>query len=209
MHSVVCIYRSPSGSLDDFLNGLSSLLHEMSHTSGKIVFAGYFNVNFKNNNDVNAMAVNEIFSSYGLQSHICGDTRVTALSGSQIDNIFSNINNDNVNYSNIYTTNLSDHYGQIINIRNESTLNKSSIIQKRFFSDQNMILFSEHLSQETWLDIFITQGSDEKYTCFFNTFYYYLDRSFPVCTCRTRPNRKSWINSVMWYVGGFKIDIGF
>ena len=178
---------------DLFMGELDSLLHKVSQPAKKIIFGGDFNVNFADCNDNLALSLINLFSNYGMHSKINGDTRVTAFLRSQIDDIFCNVND--INCSDIYITNISDHYGQILSIKYLKNKHSLMYIKKRVFSETNNILFLNYIREETWIDVFSAQEVNEKYRAFFNILFYYFDLAFPVCTCRVRDNKPGWINT--------------
>lgn len=181
----ICIYRSPSGNSEAFLTGINDLLDEVYKVSKYIVVAGDFNYHFHDSFDEDVQALIHLLSSYGLVSHISGITRPS--SESQLDNIFSNISGSLIHSSCILTTDISDHYGQILRIKVHSPIGKHSIVDKRFYNSQNLLRFNDLLRTESWDEVRLACGSDAKYAAFFRILYYYFDLSFPLNRCRIKP----------------------
>lgn len=178
----ICIYRSPSGNMGAFLTSMYELLDALYRTSKYIIVAGDFNFHFHSANDEDVQALIHLFGSYGLVSHIRGITRVS--SGSQLDNIFSNVEERMIYSSYILTTDISDHYGQILGINIHSPISKHYIVDKRFYNSQNLLQFCESLRRESWEEVYLACGSEAKYSTFFKILYYYFDISFPLSKCR-------------------------
>ena len=204
----VCIYRSPSRDTKLFFGNLIELLDKLYCPTKFYVISGDFNFHFHDPNDNDALSLVNILSSYGLKPHISGYTRVMSGQGSsQLDNIFSNVNEESV-FSEIYTTNISDHFGQIIKINNIIKLcHNQTFMKKRFFNDQNLLRFLNYLSEITWDEVYLAQGASEKYTAFYRIFYYYFDLSFPVSTTRVKPEKACWVNTEIRNYSGYIKDL--
>ena len=102
--------------------------------------------------------------SYGLEPHGHGMTRVTANSSTQIDNIFSNLPLNIITFEN-HITDISYHYGQILNI-NMPVSKKVMYIKKRFYNSSNISRFQSLLAEESWHDVLISQNTNDKCNCF-------------------------------------------
>lgn len=141
--TLLCIYRSPSGDMKIALNKLAEVIDILYSPLKYLIVVGDFNINFAIITE-NSKNIIELLSSYGLVSHISGITRPTAASGSQIDNIFSNIPDNNlIKGYNIEST-ISDHYCQILDINyNIATIQK--YMARRFFTPSNIINFRNYL----------------------------------------------------------------
>lgn len=85
---IICTYRSPSGSLENYFQILNDILRNIS-LEKKILVAGDFNLNF-NISCFNTIACKNIFLSYNLKDIVQDNTRVTSVSQTRNDNVFSN-----------------------------------------------------------------------------------------------------------------------
>ena len=189
----ISVYRSPSGNVDTFINLLSELLHEIYKPLDCFIIGGDFNCNFKDTNDNNALILTNLFNSYGIKPHIFGPTR--PVSGRQPDSIFSNINETNVLQAAIYATNISDHYGQVLDFKVNEIQNKPTYTKKRFFTNANMLRFNNYLQNESWEGVYTSQGVEEKYATFFRIMFYYFDLSFPLSKSRLKSRSSSWVTA--------------
>lgn len=185
----ICVYRSPKADFNQFYTKLDTLLQEVYSPGKFVVLLGDFNVHFLRV-DTSASDLNSLLSSYGLISHITGITRPS--SGTQVDNIFSNINLYDVKGS-IYYADISDHYGQILSVKVPVQNHRSNHVKKRFFTDDNIFKFNNYLRGESWHEIDQVQGVNGKYNCFDNILRYYFDLSFPVKVAREGKNH-TWVN---------------
>ncbi|XP_050296187.1 uncharacterized protein LOC126736034 [Anthonomus grandis grandis] len=64
-----------------------------------------------------------------------------------------------------------------------------------------------YLKEEKWDDILTINDPNRKYESFYNTLYYYFDKSFPLCTSKKKTEDKSWINSNIKNYGKYIKDL--
>ena len=113
---IICIYRSPSGDIECFIEKLIEILDQLCTSSKYIIVCGDFNINFSVNSNV-SNNIKQLFSSYSLNSHVTGITRPNSQTfGTQIDNIFSNITENLINCA-ILESKISEHFSQILDIK--------------------------------------------------------------------------------------------
>ncbi|KAK9704241.1 hypothetical protein QE152_g28399 [Popillia japonica] len=103
---VCCGYRSPLGVLQEFYDRLLGFLNTIPITK-RIVFAADFNVDFAKNCLKTTNIIN-IFKSFGMRDTVAGYTRITPISKTRIDNIFTNIVDCEIS---VFDPCLSDHEG--------------------------------------------------------------------------------------------------
>lgn len=184
----ICLYRSPMGDRNVFFSGVADLLEDVYGPDKYFVIAGDFNVHFERA-DKDCSELCQLLSCYGLVGHINGITRPS--SGSQLDNIFSNVNSDEVKGS-IHVTNISDHYGQIVYINTFKNRQNITYIKKRHFTDVNVNTFKNYLKLESWSDVYNTHGASEGFKVFHSILLYYFDISFPLKMSK-QTVKKSWV----------------
>ena len=158
-----------------------------------IILVGDFNVDFSITTDTST-SVFQLLLGFGMESHVHGMTRVTSMTASQIDNIFTNITSREIE-GEVYMSNISDHYGQIIKFRLQ---NKKKVIQyerKRTFSDNNIVTFTNYLKNDNFQSVYESIGVNEKYLTFYRIFYYYFDCAFPMDVRRENESASNWVNS--------------
>jgi hypothetical protein len=150
---IVCVYRAPTGDFLYFITNLEDFLNKLYRNSKNIIICGDANINYFVNNSYKQQ-LDSLMASYGLYSTITFSTRTCHNWSTAIDNIFIN-KCKNKNYV-IYPciNGLSDHDGQIMIIRNESSI----------------IDFQINVSYELWDDIFIDSDVDTIFNNFLNTY---------------------------------------
>ena len=190
---IVCVYRSPSGNMDIFIKNIEIVLYKVTHMNRLVILCGDFNTNFIGD-DPAASTLEQIFLCYGLTAQVKGVTRPSAASGSQIDNIFTNLHRENLNCI-IHVSNISDHFGQLLSFTLEHTKEKVCFSKKRFFTEANIAKFKIYFSGEDWAELMQSTGVDREYSTFANIFLYYFDLAFPLSSCRVENNRKPWVST--------------
>ena len=90
---IFTLYKSCAGDPDIFLVNLENLLFKYSTGSFNIVFVGDFNINFHKKSSLLTDLVS-LVDSFGLDIVIKQSTRITTHSFSCIDNIITNLKND-------------------------------------------------------------------------------------------------------------------
>ena len=102
---IVCVYRSPVGDFNEFLDKLTQML-EILTIFDKVIIAGDFNVWFGTKN-ADSLQLIDLFSSFGYMGTVGEPTR----GNNCLDNIFINFAKQNFEVK-IYNNELSDHRGQ-------------------------------------------------------------------------------------------------
>lgn len=188
----ITLYRSCAGKIEVFLEKLETLLEFLSNKYSKIVLAGDFNVNFRaTSGNLNELVC--LLNSFGLSVTISEFTRVTAQSASCIDNVLTNLGEDEYEVGLIDPC-LSDHYGQFIKVCGNKDLPKT--IMRRRFTNHGLLKFKTHLLDIDW-SIFYNVNYDAAYMSEYlvNIFSTLVNRIFPLKKCninKTMP--KNWYN---------------
>ena len=122
-----------------------------------------------------------ILSSYALSPCINIPTRVTPVSSTLIDNIFTNALEKNKN-SGVFTYDVSDDL-PIFLISSQLTfnnVNKGNMNKLRKENTQTVMALNEDLANEEWNDIFGEKDVNKAYENFINKLTYYYDKNIPL-----------------------------
>lgn len=154
----ISVYRSPKNdiaSIEKFFQHLDQALNKLftKYKYFKIYVCGDFNINTMTDSNIKQNFFN-IMRSYSLKPKVILPTRVTALSESCIDNVFSNFNLSSIT---LVETGLSDHCGVLTDflltkVQVKTTNDKVQL--RRKFSDENIKSFEERLMAMPWQSIF-------------------------------------------------------
>lgn len=153
---------------------------------------GDFNIDIlKNSSELKELK--NILIRHGMVYLIDFPTRVTATSKTCIDNILTNINQNQIKVEGIVTA-LSDHDGQIMELLKIPSITNDTVFKYwgRNFSPDNLNLFKSLLEKEDWLTLY-NSTVDKKYDIFHDIFHYYFNLSFPRVQKKTDKKKKNWI----------------
>ena len=137
-----CVYRHPTSTFDTFNEYLQQVLSNPAVFNKNVFILGDFNINLLNYNSSTAIAnyVNFLFSKQFLP-YIIHPSRVSAHSSTLIDNIFSNIT-DNETISGNILTQITDHFPQFLIVKHGGITYKNlSYFQHDFshFNEENLL----------------------------------------------------------------------
>lgn len=141
----VCVYRPPDANFDSFIEILETVLNE---TLGKqFIICGDFNVKF-NTFEGNAVALCDIFKSYGFTQTITENTR----GQNCLDNIFLNLNLHDFE-TDVVDLCLSDHLAQVFHCllrQPDCTLPEKKIVLYRPITYEGTLKFFNIFSDLSW-----------------------------------------------------------
>ena len=134
---------------------LQITLEKRSYKNKDIILMGDFNIDvlkYDTNND-SAAFLDMMYENF-LLPYISSPTRVTPRSETLIDNIFSNIIDDEIISGNIATT-ISDHYAQFTLFKNKIKSQKDKKIAKfaRNYKTLDKEIFDSDLKNMNWKEI--------------------------------------------------------
>lgn len=174
---IISIYSSPSSKVTEFLDVLESILRSLVLENKQYLIGGDFNVNLLNDNTDSLLFI-DLLASYGFTPLFSEPTRYG--SPNCVDNFFVN----NVNFANatVKKSALSDHFSLSIDIlqKHKSSVPHANVVYRRFFNDDNVTRFINHLFAESWLSVYSCNSVDQALTQFLDTFMYYFNLNFPL-----------------------------
>lgn len=145
----ICIYRSPHGNFDLFIDQFEKALNIVSKQAHhNIVIAGDFNINFLERNN-ETRKIEEVLTSYGLHVVFKEASRKTQTSGTCIDNIFSDLN-QNTHKTKTINYHISDHLAQRLDIQMTNACGKDKCRTVRIMNKENTRIFRERLENTDW-----------------------------------------------------------
>ena len=149
---------------------LKNTLEKLSYENKDIILMSDFNIDilkYDTNND-SAAFLDMMYEKF-LLPYISSPTRVTLRSQTLIDNIFSNIIEDEIISENITTT-ISDHYAQFTLFKNKTKSQKNKKIAKfaRNCKTFDKEMFHSDLKNTNWKEILKIERGDVDYS--FETF---------------------------------------
>lgn len=171
---------------DKFLEILTKLLEILARENrSKYVIVGDFNIDTLKTDNYGARELLTVLESFGVKAMVNEPTRITSLSTSCLDNVFTNIDNGKIL---IQQPHLSDHKSVEFSFKpHEVSLPKQdSYIECRNFSNDNIQNFIERLSMLDWSNLYslLPHEVNEMWSCFSDQFYQIFKVSFPLISTK-------------------------
>lgn len=188
---VVSVYRTPESCVKEFIKQLGVFLFDLYCNGDNFIICGDVNINFLQNSTSKTDLLN-LLSEYDIYPHISQPTRVSRLSSTCIDNIFSNHSQCEV--IGVKSVFYSDHMYQLCEFSSGSDMrgNTDELICRRNLSSVNLDNFYSTLCREQWQDVYAVSGFQGKFAAFYETFLYHYNCNFPYKVRKVREDSKRW-----------------
>ena len=185
IYHIIAVYRPPNNTLlNNYFEKIDSILEKISPRE-TILLAGDLNINGLCNNSTN-VNLNDIMASYSLLPHILLPTRPnsTGLDGTQIDHIWSNIEQDTISgvFNSMVTK--SDHFPSFVIFRLQT---QKSYIRTTFRDHSETCLINLIDEISSFGSSFTTTTIHMEYNEKFNLFIKkIMDTYYKCCPLRTK-----------------------
>lgn len=154
------LYRPPNSNITQFLNYLEDILSNLYIEYDKIICLGDFNINMLNLESNLGVQLEAVFSPFNMSQIIKEPTRISLLSISLIDLIFTNIKP--ILDSGVIDSNIADHFVTYIKVGPEKVDNAPVSFFYRSIKNINMNQFQADLEEIGWHDMLYLQNIDQK-----------------------------------------------
>ena len=188
------IYRKPSTDIVEFQESLLSVLEQVKVDQKSCILKGDFNIDINNPNISAEMFLTSLMY-VGMQQLKKSLTRVTFLSGSLIDHIYTNMG-ANCIYTGKIVTDISDHFLIFAVFENKSIKSKpKGELQYRSYKYYEKDKFCDSLLSESWGNVYVCTDVDKAYNIFVQIFIGMCDKHEPNVhqNCSRRKNDRQWI----------------
>lgn len=175
------VYKHPMMSIDEFnIEYLNPLLEKTSSENKTIILLGDFNINLLLNNSVsNVSNFMDILGSYSMLPSILLPTRITTVTSTLIDNIFSN--SQHINKAGNIIFKISDHLPQFILINSTKSPSCQTPVFKRKWSSFKKEDFVLDYLNIDWNKILKPlEEVDLSFSTFFNKMNNLVDQHVPI-----------------------------
>lgn len=173
---ILAIYRPPKGNFDDFLSRLNESLNILSNlkSNHNMYVTGDFNIDFLKESRQRADII-ELFESYGLSRIFSEPSRISRLTQSCIDNIFTDYDNSTYQHKTIDPY-FSDHRAQIVSM--PLVVSGSKLVTKMKYSinSRNIQRFKILLAEINWESV-----RDNNAAKYYENFHSALQGCFDDC----------------------------
>lgn len=189
------IYRPSGTSLPLFNEEINLLLAEIANSKKDIILAGDFNVDLLKAEEHEPTKIfYNYMTSYQMLPTILKPTRITDVTASLIDNIFTNKWNK-VTDSAIIVTDIADHLPIMIRLNLDLPIyNKTSTLNQRKTGVREIEYFQSLIKQMNWTPISVACASEDvnkAYTIFIENYKSAYDKAFPLCnSTKNKKNSK-------------------
>ena len=174
------IYRPPQSNPRDFITHIQEMLSFLTQNENPCFILGDFNINLLNShsNPIPQEFLEALLSN-SFAPLIVKPTRLTGLSATLIDNIFTNV--QPLPESGILLSDLTDHFPVFchMNIKNEHHT-PSPREKVRIINDDNLSLFKESLSNADWTEVFDSSNTDDAFNAFMSTTLFHFNTHIPL-----------------------------
>jgi len=197
-----CVYKPPDSNVADFTIAFDKLLSVVNSNRYLCCIAGDFNIDLlkADTHAPTADFTNCIFS-HSFFPTINKPTRITEMSATLIDNIFTNFSSNYNLIPSIICSDISDHLPILLNLTLKMPIEPARYIKKRIYSEPNKQNFITKLQTVNW-EIGEPDSKhlnpDIMYSSFINNFTNVFDTSFPITkinTSKKHAPRKQWITA--------------
>lgn len=193
---VVCVMYNPSvANFDTFVKKLDQIIELIMNENKTIIILGDFNVDMLSETKLNKNKIIHVLNSYNMIYTIKEPTRVTDNSSTCIDNIYVSEFVDQE--SSVIKTNISDHFGQVINIfGSENCSHQGEEFEyKRIYNSENYAKLYELLASETWVQVYEASAVNDQYNYFIAKLSEYCNLAFPIKKIKVRRKQQfEWIS---------------
>lgn len=191
---IITVYRSCSADFNAFLRNFEQILNEFCILYMKIIILGDFNINFftRSNNLTDFVC---LLNSFNLDITIDTPTRVTDHSSTCIDNILTNLSNNDYEVS-VLDPLLSDHYGQTILVSKFNS--KPAPIWKRKINYRLLEKFRKTMIEINWQKYIYDNNVNTFAQNLLNTLQNVSQKSFPLRLISTEEKQPvKWFNNAL------------
>jgi hypothetical protein len=191
-----CIYRAPSGKVNQFFRLLEKTMNSLYQATVTFVVRGDLNINLLNDN-MNKQKLVSIMETFNLTQVVNFPTRICNNKETIIDSLFI----DRMKFKNIlvfpFVNGLSDHDAQIVSLDNIKTLALHSVSKKKFriINDFTLMNFLSSLKKESWLTVYEAKNVNGMFNNFHFTFQRIFESSFPIVYKGYKSHDNGWITT--------------
>lgn len=194
---IVCLYRSPDGNLQNFLEHFYNLNNEIASLfpNFKVIICGDFNIHFEKNHERSLFE--EVSNSFQLLATIKEPTRIGNGPPATLDNILVQ-NVDDIHLLINKDFGISDHTGQIISLHYEKKINIKSFSQKkRIYNNKNNQNFTNNLKNINWNALYSEGEVNDAYQTFNELLDVCFKQSYPLKKTNSKKINKGWLTGAI------------
>ena len=186
------IYRPHNSDMGAFIEKPNELTESLKLERKVCYLLGDFNINLLNyETHAQTGSFFDMLSSDGFLPLITRPTRVTATSGTLIDNIFTNNLIDiSISFQGLLVTDIRDHY-PVFHIDHQTCMKEAEVfVYKRLFSSKHKNDFYHALSVTDWNEIYRASDTQCAYDLFHDHLLELYNKHFPKIRTKKKYNNR-------------------
>jgi len=148
----VCIYRSPDGQFDKFLDKLELVVQTLLMKDKILILCGDWNTDYLHEGN-NQKDLTDLLLRYNSVNTVKSPTRTTKNTSTLIDVIIIN-KNHYMKPATVIELGISNHQAQVMSVLHKTHTSVNNRVLKRHFRDENIREFQYLLEKETWQEVF-------------------------------------------------------
>jgi hypothetical protein len=191
---VCCIYRSPSGNPNLFLNLLERTFNFLHQLPVTFLACGDLNINFLAES-IAKQTLGTVIKTFNLIQVVDFPTRISNNKGTLLDSVF--IDSTKYDHVSVYSfvNGLSDHDAQIIILGNIKNPSRKVVLKNKIqvIDAQTIAKFQLLLKEETCDIVYDTKDVNSVFNNFHGIFLRHFEHSFPIIYIGYRPKNNEWI----------------
>ena len=175
------VYRRPGTDIRRFNQMLDNVFQTLHNEKKDVLYMGDTNIDLlKSDNHPLTCEFLDLNLAHALIPYINKPTRVTGTTATLIDNIFSNLPSEPLNFQTIIPVDISDHFPVCLFLfDNDKSNNKKIIRKKRDFSNTNKLKFNKKMQETNWDTITNDNVTQSAYSAFHNIITNAFEHCFP------------------------------
>ena len=194
---VASIYRAPNSDVNSFNETMLTILDKIRKEKKICYLSGDFNIDlFKSDTHSRTADFLNLMHSHAFVPLITRPTRVTNISATLIDNIYTNnIQNMSSSFQGLLVTEITDHYPIFhMNLSAKESV-KDLYIWKRILNTSNSQSFLDLVSNADWSEVYRFTNAQEAFSKFHTKLKLFYDEAFPKKRIKIRYNcKKPWLS---------------
>jgi hypothetical protein len=189
---VLCVYSSPSGNFDHFVNTLDTALKSLYKSKIEFILCGDFNVNFLGDSGCK-LQLALFMQSYNIFHTVEFPTGVGKNTSTAIDNII--IDRARINSFKVtsISNGLSDHDAQCLVLLNNLNSIALPYHKIRVINKETINYFIETIKKETLGNIYTVDHTNDIFNVFLNIFLIHFESCFPIQYVTKKQRDNNWI----------------
>jgi exonuclease III len=164
---IVCIYRSPDGQFDKFLNMLELVIQKLIMKDKILILCGDWNIDF-HHEDSNHKDLTDLLLRYNLVNTVQSPTRIMKSTSTMIDVIIIN-KKYYMEPATVIELGFSHQQAQVLNVLHKNHASVNRKVLKRHLGYDKIREFEYLLKKVTWQEVYSETEVNAKFKIFMNS----------------------------------------